>query len=118
MYGFPSNFDASRFLGCVLESISFTVNTIHFQFEDDVSITIESCLSHVLEKDSEFKKIHIPILESQLMQLIGEKIEFSEAKTDGTLILQFSNDQKLMVYDDTPMYESYQMRFGDNEIIV
>jgi hypothetical protein len=52
------------------------------------------------------------------MQLLGESVESAVATDDGTLSLNFTNGQTFECYDDTPMFESYRMRFGDEEIVV
>ena len=119
MYGLPSGFDASRFVGRSLEQISFSANTIHLSFDEAVCITIESSFAHsTREHVSHAERMSVPVSESRLMQLLGESIEFAEGAADGTLILRFTNGQALACFDDTPMYEAYRIRFGDEEIVV
>jgi len=117
MYGLPTAFDASRFVRLTLEQVSFTINTVHLSFSDDVSITLESSFEH-LAKDGKPRRLAVPVTESQLMQLLGESVESAHASTDGTLSLRFGDGQALTCYDDAPMYEAYRLRFGDEEIVV
>lgn len=119
MYGLPSGFDASRFVGRTLEQVSFSVNTVHLSFDEAVCITIESSFTHTTGRGmSQADRKNVPVSESRLMHLLGESIESAEAAINGTLTLRFTNGQVFECYDDTPMYESYRMRFGDEEIVV
>ena len=119
MYGLPSGFDTSRFVGRTLEQVSFSANTVHLTFDEDVSITIESSLAHWTGEDVDHSnRITIPVSESRLMQLVGESISSVDASADGTLTVWFSNGHAIACYDDTPMYEAYRLRFGDEEIVV
>ena len=113
MYGLPSGFDASRFVGCMLEQVSFSVNTIHLSFSKNASITTESCFAHSLPGEAcDSGRAHVPVCDSRLMQLLGESIECAEASSDGTLSLRFANGHRLVFYDDTPQYEAYRIRLG------
>jgi len=119
MYGLPKGFDASRFVGGVLEHVSFSVNTLHLTFNDEVSITVESCFNHSLHGSTDqSERAYVPVRESKLMQLIGVSVESAEGSPDGTLTLRFTNGQAFTCYDDTPQYEAYRMYFGKEEIIV
>ncbi len=119
MYGVPKDFDSSRLIGCVLDVVSFSVNTVHFAFSDDVSITVESCFRHssaVLPNDPVV--VHVPVSESNLMQLLGAKIEAVNLTTEGSLILLFDNGHCLDLIDDSTSYEAYRIRIGAEEIVV
>jgi hypothetical protein len=99
--------------------VSFSVNTVHLSFSNDVSITIESCFAHSTHGDLDrSERERPPIRESRLMQLVGESIESAQASSDGTLSLKFTNGQILACYDDTALYEAYRLKLGEEEIIV
>lgn len=119
MYGLASEFDASRLVGCTLENVSFSVNTVHLSFAKDVAITIEACFMHSIPGEvGGSKPMRVPLRESRLMQLAGESIDSAQATLDGTLSLTFSNGHRLELYDDTPQYEAYRLRLGQDEIVV
>jgi hypothetical protein len=118
MYGLPTGFATSRLLGCTLELVSFSENTVHLSFDKDVSITIESCFTHSLESDSSGERTRLPVRESRLMELLGKSIASAHASAEGTLTLLFTNGQSLACFDDTPEYEAYRIKLGDEEIIV
>lgn len=119
MYGLPAGFDTSRLLGCTLTQVSFSENTVHLSFTNDFSITIESSFSHSKPgRLSDVERSRVPVRESQLMQLLGESVDSAHASADGTLRLGFSNGHVLACFDDTPLYEAYRIKLGDEEIIV
>lgn len=53
-----------------------------------------------------------------VLLLIGESIVDFEGHSDGTLLLKFTNGDLLMFYDETTMYEAYQIWHGDDPLIV
>ena len=119
MYGLPVDFDASRLIGCTLEQVSFSENTVHLSFSNDASITIESCFAHSAHDDlRNDERSRVPVRESRLMQLLGESIESAHASAQGTLRLGFTNGHILACFDDTSQYEAYRLKLGDEEIIV
>lgn len=119
MYGLDPGFDASRLVGCTLELVSFSENTVHLSFSDEFSITIVGCYQHLTHGDSrDTERTCLPIRESRLMELLGESIETAHASPEGTLSLRFTNGQSLACFDDTPRYEAYRLKIGEEEIIV
>ena len=119
VYGLPQGFDSSRLIGCVLEQVSFSENTVHLSFTNDVSITIESCFVHSTQDDfSDVERSRVPVRDSHLMQLLGESVDSAHASADGTLSLRFTNGHVLACFDDTPGYEAYRIKLGEEEIIV
>ena len=119
MYGLPAGFDPSRLVGCTLEQVSFSANTVHLSFNNDVSITIESCFAHSTHGDVvDAERTRVPVRESRLMQLLAASVESVHGSVEGTLSLKFTNGQALACYDDTPQYEAYRLKLGEEEIIV
>ncbi|MDQ2986391.1 MAG: DUF6188 family protein [Armatimonadota bacterium] len=118
MFGLPPDFDASPFIGCTLELVSFSENTINFSFDRNVSVTVEGFFDHVQGTNVNGEPLSVPVQNSQLMQLTGHSVQMAEGSEDGTLTLVFTNGQQLIVYDDLPMYESYKINIGTTEIIV
>jgi hypothetical protein len=119
MYGLPSDFDPSRFLGRTLDLVSFSVSTVSLRFDGGISITIESCFAHATGQPIvEAERTSIPVRDSRLMQIPGETVIDAKATSDGTLTLVFTGDHVLAIFDDDPMYEAYNITIGDEEIIV
>jgi hypothetical protein len=119
MYGLPPGFDTTRLVGCVLEQVSFSGNTVHLSFSNAVSITIESAFAHAVHGDLVHAPMtRIPVRESRLMELLGESIVSAQGSEEGTLSLIFTNGQALACVDDNPQYEAYRLKLGEEEIIV
>ena len=118
MYGLPPGFDASRFVGRTVEQVSFSENTVHLAFDEDVGITISSSFSHSTGRGvfRSARVMSVPVSDSRLMQLAGASVESAESTDEGTLTLRFTNGHVFECYDDSPMYESYHLTFGDEEI--
>ena len=119
MYGLPNGFDGSRLVGCRLVQVAFSANTVHFAFSDSASITVESSFSYMTAGDAAPPEMtHLPVRSSRVMQLVGEAIRSASASVDGTLTIVFASGQTLIIYDDTPLYEAYRLKIGQEEIIV
>lgn len=119
MYGLPENFDASFFVGRTLEMICFNANQIYLHFDDEITITIEGSFSHQHARSSVNPRVvSVPAEQSDLMRLLEHKVVSVSADPDGTLTLDFDDGQIFTCYDQTPSYESYQIKHGDEVIIV
>ena len=118
MYGLPSDFDPSVFVGHKLNLLSFTENTIHFAFDGDIAITTTSSFVHVHSLHEPGRKHVVPVESSRLMSLVGKTVSRSSAEPGGTLSLHFEDGEQLSLLDDSREYESYTVRVGDKEFIV
>jgi uncharacterized protein DUF6188 len=118
MNGLPTNFDSTIFLGKELIQISFSANTAHFSFSDDVRITILSTLIYRLTKSDPDRSESIPVTSSAVMGLLGQVVSSAVATSDGTLLLTFTNGGSLKCIDDSEEYESYHLQLGSREVIV
>ena len=118
MYGLPSDFDASVFIGRELQMVAFTVNTVHLSFDGEVELTIETSFDVQLDDTSEAVRQAPPVQTSSLMSLVGRTIRSARAHSDGTLMLDFSGGGTLTCIDDSKEYESYHIRVHGREIDV
>lgn len=119
MYGWPDSLDPIRFVGHVLNELTFTQNTVHLVFDEQLSVTIESCYMHSIDGEvDEGGLTCLPVKRSSLMQLLGESIESAVATKHGALTLNFTNRQKLVCIDDDPLYEAYRVKIGDEEYVI
>ena len=119
MYKLPSGFDGAFFVGRTLESLTFSENTVHFAFDQQVCVTVTSSLQHCLPSDAEQAVVqHVPLAESRLMQLLGRSVAQAKGDEDGTLTLLFDGGHVLKVFDDQTGYESYSINDGKREIFV
>lgn len=119
MYGLPMNFSATFLNGRTLEQICFNQNQISLHFDSEVTITIESAFAHQQpESEEEVKLLEVPVLQSDLMQLLGRSVSRASGTDDGTLVLVFENGHTLKCFDTSREFESYQIRHGTSVIIV
>jgi hypothetical protein len=118
MYGLPRDFDATVFVGRELITISFSANTIHLAFSDNISITLTSSFVYCDASSDACLNQTIPVRSSNLMHLIGQTVDTATATPDGTLALVFDNGNSLTCLDDLQNYESYSICIGDREIFV
>ena len=118
MYGLPDDFDATIFVGCTLELISFTANTIHFAFDKQTSITVSG--SYALKRGVHhgIERGTAPASSSQLMVLIEKQILSGQADKEGTLTLHFTDGFQLEIFDDSKDFESYSMTVGESTTYV
>lgn len=119
MFGLPSDFTANAFLGRVCNAVTFTANTIHLQFDEDVGLTLEASFSHRPRgARSLAEQASVPVLESRLMQLVGTTVSGVEVPDEKTLILCFDDGEVLCCLDDSTQYESFRIAFDGREIVV
>ena len=119
MYGLPLDFDAKFLVGRNLEQICFNQNQIALHFDDDLSIIVESALSHESSQSlSDARVVEVPVSDSDLMQLLGFSVSDASGDKDGTLTLVFDNGHTLKCYDTSHEYESYKIAYRGHSRIV
>ncbi len=119
MYGLPEDFDGSFFIGCTLEIVSYTENSVFLGFGNEMSITTESSYEcRFVDKEEYVEAQQPPVTFSRLMRLLGCKVASVDAKQEGTLTLHFEGGSVFRCFDDQPGYECYRIARGDEEIRV
>ena len=116
MHGLPATFDPGVFVGRRLDQVSFTENTVHFQFDGGISITVLS--SFLVKLGDKRVEERVPVRSSEVMRLVGKVVRLADARPDGMLKVTFDGGEMLTFIDDSAQYESYQLRIGDREIYV
>jgi len=118
MFGLPKDFDASILVGRTLELICFAQYQIFLHFDEKVSIDVRSALSHQESLNLAPRRVEIPVLQSDLMVLLGHSTVKAFGNDEGTLSLEFDNGHSLHCLDDSKQYESYTITYSGREIIV
>jgi hypothetical protein len=119
MYGLPEDFDTSFLIGRRLDLVCFSANTVNFHFDGGLHFTIESAYAHQSPESGAADQLYeVPVLSSNIMQLLESLIIDGSATADGTLILTFDNGHKLKFLDTSKQYESYKIDHDDITIIV
>lgn len=117
MYGLPSAFDATFFVGRQLVQVALTENTLHLAFDGDVSVTIESGYRHRGLRGAQ-EAGEMPVRSSAIMSLLGRVVRHAAGETDGTLTLTFEDDQQLVCLDDQASFESHKISNRGTETVV
>lgn len=118
MYGLPTDFDPSVFVGLCLVQVSFSENTVHFVLGETASVTVESAVRYRVERLAPPKTASVPIHCTDLMKLLGRTILSASCMSDGTLRLDFEDGSSLEFLEDSKQYEAYHVRAGGRTIIV
>ena len=87
MNKFPEDFDAGIFVGRTLEMICFAAYQVNFHFGSHISISAET--SFAFEKPSAIAQITIPVMQSDLMQLLEHQVSKASVQDQHILTLVF-----------------------------
>jgi hypothetical protein len=118
MYGLPKNFEGAQLVGHSLWQICFGKYQIQLHFDKELSIAVTSELSYQKSLDSNPLTIDFPVApQSDLMQLLHHSIVNAFGDDEGTLTLEFDNGHIVRCFDQSH-YEAYQIKQGNQEIIV
>jgi len=116
VYDFPADFDASDLVGREVELVSFTANTVVVAFEG-YAITLLGRYTH--DRDGvDAERIDVPPQGSQLMRLVGTTIAAAAVEQDSTLVLRFSNGDRLKCLADTKQYECYWIQTPTRLVVI
>ena len=96
--------------------ICFAQYQVNLHFDENVSIVVESALSHQESSNSAIRRVKIPVAQSDLMVLLGHSILKAFGDDEGTLTIEFDNGRVLQCFDQ-PAYEAYHIIQGEDEII-
>ena len=118
MYGLPSDFDPSVFVGRSVASVCYSENTTQIFLDDRTIITIWGSLAHSAVAEVAARTETVPTESSALMRLAGRTVVDASVNHGKNLRLKFDDGQVLECLDDSDQYESYSIATGDKQIIV
>ena len=98
--------------------VCFNANQIYLHFDNHVTITVEGTLTYQSASNGVVQKLSPPVSETNLMQLVGHKLEQITGKSNGTLSLAFDDNSIVECLDTSPDYESYQLSFEGRLIVI
>jgi hypothetical protein len=113
MYGLPDNFSLPSFRDATLISVQIGQYQVQLGFDgNNRGVSIESRYT-VVATNGEAEDFHdAPAGAAALAALLGERLETIAGNPDGRLTLTFTTGAKVIVFDDSPHYESYQIHDG------
>jgi hypothetical protein len=119
VYGIPKNTDLSFLKGREVQQVCIGVFQVQFRLDQNVSIFVTGCFRYIDESGSAYEwlpKNHN--LAARTANLLGLVITDLTAEPSGTLTLVFSNAAKLIIFDDSKQYESYEIHKPGLTIVV
>ena len=102
-----------------IEVISFGVYVIHLVFENGNRLSVSAPFRFGSEDAiCDANVCEFPLCETNLVRILGQSIIRVDCDADGTLDLIFSNQDRLIVYANDPMYEAYTLLINGHEYVV
>ena len=119
MYGLSADTDLSFFGNTLLGQVCIGYSEAILRFGDDLSITIMTDIGHV-SSAGEVTAVYKTIKPAapMLVGFLHLSVERASAEPPGTLILEFSNGERLEIYESAHEYESYVINHGNKAIVV
>jgi hypothetical protein len=117
MYPPPPPDIIARLVGQSVESITYGTYVMHVGFDmgDKVSI---ACPFRFCQVGAESRLFEFPLVDTNMLQAIGMKVDIASCDTDGTLRLTFAGGWFLIAYANDPAYEAYTILLGGKEYVV
>ncbi|MCL2329727.1 MAG: DUF6188 family protein [Phycisphaerae bacterium] len=118
MYGLPQGINLEFFHGKTLIQVCFGACDLILHFDDSVSITVTSSLGCVDSSGNTQQYTDFQQSAPAVLSLLNQSVSSAQGDDTGTLTLTFSNGEKLAIYDDSKIYESYIINNQGKIIIV
>jgi hypothetical protein len=119
MYKPPKSTDLDFLCKKELQMLCFAEYSVYLHFGEGIIITIEGSFEHALAKRGKRpEEYSFPIEASKLMRLVAQRVEHLDARSDGTLRLEFSNGDTLTIRGANGPYEAYQIQHAGGRIVV
>ncbi len=118
MYGLPKDTELSFLLNGEVTQICVGSHDLQIRFVEDFSISLQGEFDYAHEDQSQERTQNYVESSACLMALLGRKIAEWEIQGKGTLALRFDNSALLRIHDSSERYESYQIYFGKDFIVV
>ncbi len=120
MYGLNKDIDLSFLDGRQVEQVAIGIYQIIFGFDEDVRISAYSEFNYFDGREEWVWKPEPGAVQiaARTLSLLGATIENFEGRENGTLLLVFSNGQRLILLDSSKEYESYDITRPGETIVV
>lgn len=104
-------------MGATLEQVCLGEHQLQLRFEGDLRLAVESTFR--LERDGSVDVFEAVIPgASEVARLLSQRVKSAARVGAGTLRLEFDSGTSIEIFDDSVQFESYQIHYGDGEIIV
>ena len=119
MYKIPTNYNIEKLRGAIVETISFSPNTIVISFGNNGLIAIEGFFSFSLDsKKNEYTELYPIKSDFRLLNLLGLAVtNLIINKNRNSLVITFDKNCELEL-NSNEMYESFKIKVKGNEQII
>ena len=118
MYGLPDTTDLSFIKNKALLQVCIGFNEIILNFDGNTSITAQTDIAHTSNGEITAVYKTCTPMAPMLVRFLHQSVTKVSIQAPGTLILEFSNDEGLAIYDASSEYESYQVSHSGKIIVV
>ena len=120
MYGLKTDIDLSFLNGRELIQLCTGLYQTIFKFDEEVAISVEVEFRYFNGHDESIWRPEpgSSALAARTASLLGTTIENFESDESGSLILTFSNGQRLTILDSSKEYQSYDITRPGETIVV
>ncbi len=117
VHGLSTSTDLSFVVGKRVDHICYGLYTISIGLEDSaISVEGKHAYTAANERQTLWERGSPP--STDLLGLLGTEVVNASVIEDGTVELSFSRGDRLLLFDDSDQYESYQIQSGNHLIIV
>ena len=117
-YGLAKTIDLSCLKEKELIQIAVGVHQVQFHFDADICISVENTFFHYWKEESWRWNSGDVLGASSVLALIGNKVTDISVSSPDTLWLDFSNEHRLAILDDSRQYESFTITWPGTTIVV
>jgi hypothetical protein len=118
MFGLAENVDLSFFRDREVLQVCIGWTQAQIHLDGNVSLFIETEMRHRSRAGPVVQHTDIRASAVMLASLLGLRVLSAKREPPGTLVLEFSDGSLLEVLDSSPRYESYQIKYADQLIVV
>ncbi|MBU3680105.1 MAG: hypothetical protein FGM32_10955 [Candidatus Kapabacteria bacterium] len=117
MYKWPKEFDFKVLVGSVVNSVTYTVNSISLVMNEDCVLTSEYRIVHTHEGVQEV--VNVPAGKNGLCTIVGKRLTSCKLNNDRTSLTLCLEDGSWVTFDgDDESYECYQLSFNGVDVVI
>lgn len=119
MYPPPDQEVLEKLKNSPLLVVSFGLYVIHLIFDNGNRLSLAAPFRFSsAETIGDAAVVEFPLRESNMMRLLSHSVYEVRGDSDGSLELSFTNRDRLIVYSNDPMYETYTLLLDGQEYVV
>lgn len=117
MYKWPKEIDVKILVGSVIDSVTYTVNSISLVMNENCVLTSEYRITHVHDGIQEV--VSIPAGKNGLCTIVGKRLTDCMIDLDRTSLTLCLEDGSWVTFDgDDELFECYQLSINGLDIVI